>query len=155
MNDVEKLLWNTQGVFIKSEDPSLDNQYNTINHCKIELIENIDTILEENCANDSSVINLEKLDTSESDTDSSEDEKLSKSKRTRRKVSKEINMEVDNETSKKLPSCNQCNRTFSTMNSMRDHMRAIHQKLEEADMFKCTYCSQLFKMKYYLSKANI
>lgn len=35
---------------------------------------------------------------------------------------------------------------------MKDHMRAIHQKLDEADMFKCPHCERLFKMKYYLNR---
>lgn len=31
-------------------------------------------------------------------------------------------------------------------------MRAIHQTLDESDMFKCPHCSRLFKMKYYLNR---
>ena len=31
-------------------------------------------------------------------------------------------------------------------------MRAIHQKLDEADMYKCPHCDRLFKMKYYLNR---
>lgn len=31
-------------------------------------------------------------------------------------------------------------------------MRAIHQKLDECDMFKCPHCERLFKMKYYLNR---
>jgi uncharacterized C2H2 Zn-finger protein len=31
-------------------------------------------------------------------------------------------------------------------------MRAIHQNLDEADMFKCPHCDRLFKMKYYLNR---
>lgn len=31
-------------------------------------------------------------------------------------------------------------------------MRAIHQKLDESDMFKCPHCDRLFKMKYYLNR---
>lgn len=35
---------------------------------------------------------------------------------------------------------------------MKDHMRAIHQELNENDMYKCPHCSRLFKMKYYLNR---
>lgn len=35
---------------------------------------------------------------------------------------------------------------------MKDHMRAIHQKLDDADMYKCPHCDRLFKMKYYLNR---
>jgi hypothetical protein len=48
--------------------------------------------------------------------------------------------------------CSLCLKSFTSAHSLKDHMRAIHQKLDTADMFKCKFCDRLFKMKYYLSQ---
>lgn len=48
--------------------------------------------------------------------------------------------------------CKLCYKSFTSLHSMKDHMRAIHQKLDESDMYKCPHCDRLFKMKYYLNR---
>jgi hypothetical protein len=48
--------------------------------------------------------------------------------------------------------CKLCFKNFTSVHSLKAHMRAIHQKLEETDMYRCQYCERLFKMKYYLSE---
>lgn len=51
-----------------------------------------------------------------------------------------------------IAQCRLCFKTFTSLHSMKDHMRAIHQNLDECDMFKCPHCERLFKMKYYLNR---
>lgn len=48
--------------------------------------------------------------------------------------------------------CTLCFKNFTSLHSLKDHMRAIHEKLEEKDMYRCQYCKKLYKMKYYLSE---
>lgn len=49
--------------------------------------------------------------------------------------------------------CNLCLKSFTTLNSYKNHQRTVHQELNETDLFKCPHCERLFKMKYYLSKS--
>lgn len=51
-----------------------------------------------------------------------------------------------------LTQCKLCFKKFTSVHSLKDHMRAIHQKLEEDDMYQCEFCNKLFKMKYYLNR---
>lgn len=51
-----------------------------------------------------------------------------------------------------IAQCKLCFKTFTSLHSLRDHMRAIHQNLDVQDMFKCPHCNRLFKMKYYLNR---
>lgn len=69
----------------------------------------------------------------------------------------EVLKKIDNSSEGNIESyglnqCKLCSKNFTSLHSLKDHMRAIHQKLEEDDMFRCQYCDKLFKIKYYLSK---
>lgn len=58
----------------------------------------------------------------------------------------------EQENNSEIAQCKLCLKNFTSVHSLRDHMRAIHQDLDENDMYRCEYCDRLFKMKYYLSE---
>lgn len=71
---------------------------------------------------------------------------------TEREISVEIKNDNSNLITDGVAQCRLCFKTFTSMHSLKDHKRAIHEKLSEKEMFKCEHCPRLFKMKYYLSK---
>jgi hypothetical protein len=48
--------------------------------------------------------------------------------------------------------CNLCMKTFTSVNSHQNHMKTVHQKMSEAEMFKCKHCKRVFKLKIYLNR---
>lgn len=145
----EPFLWNDELKIISSgnnnrktikEEP---DEYNNV-----DLFENIAAIIEENCATDSLRISSHSK-AGKSDDENSKTECPEKKRRVKRKIKHE-NDEPDSDLSE--TQCHLCLKKFTSNHSMKDHMRAVHQKLKESDMFKCEYCDRLFKMRYYLSK---
>lgn len=126
----------------------------------LELYEHIDTILEENLgiAEDSNdltrVPKRTKRDTfSDQSEDGSESEVLAIMKNKSKAVRKCSEPdESDLMQTNGLAQCNLCYKSFTSIHSFKDHMRCVHQQLDEADMFKCPHCDRLFKMKYYLNR---
>ena len=118
------------------------NEYNNV-----DFFEHYAAIIEENSVLDTlKASRLSRAD--KSYNENSRAEHPEKKRRVKGKIKHE-NAESESETQ-----CHLCLKTFTTIHSMKDHMRAVHQKLKESDMFKCEYCDRLFKMRYYLSKAN-
>lgn len=121
----------------------------------ISIFENIETIIDDNSIGSShpqnklSTLNREEETNSTSESD--DEVKYHKSKKSLRSNYNSLeNCKVD--TSNNIARCRLCMKTFTSLHSMKSHMRTIHQKLDETDMFKCKYCDRLFKMKYYLSE---
>lgn len=50
-----------------------------------------------------------------------------------------------------ITQCELCLKNFTSLHSLKDHTRAIHQNIGTRDMYQCEFCNRLFKMKYYLS----
>lgn len=48
--------------------------------------------------------------------------------------------------------CNLCMKTFTSVNSHQNHMKTVHKKLSEAELFKCKHCNRVFKLKIYLNR---
>lgn len=48
--------------------------------------------------------------------------------------------------------CNLCLKSFTSVNSHSNHMKTVHRKMSESEMFKCRYCNRLYKLKIYLNR---
>jgi hypothetical protein len=48
--------------------------------------------------------------------------------------------------------CNLCMKSFTSVNSHQNHMKTVHQKISESEMFKCKHCKRVFKLKIYLNR---
>lgn len=144
----EPFLWNDELRTINSGHDSYENHKSIKdepNDYNVSLFDDIAAIIEENCATDS----LKLSNFSKSHNEYSETEEPDK----KRRVKKKIKHENENPRSESLEiQCHLCLKTFTRIHSMKDHMRAVHQKIKESDMFKCNYCDRLFKMQYYLSE---
>lgn len=47
--------------------------------------------------------------------------------------------------------CEICSKIVSTKNSYLDHMKAMHEEVDESEMHKCDLCNKLFKVRNYFN----
>lgn len=48
--------------------------------------------------------------------------------------------------------CKLCMKSFTSISSLQNHMKTVHQKLSEAEMHRCKFCNRYFKLKIYLNR---
>ena len=139
----EPFIWNDELQMINSgynNDRSIKEEPQDFRH----LFDNFTSIIEENRKIDD--LNLFNVDKS--------DDEINKPVYPvkKRRVKQSIKYENSDPDFESEYQCHLCLKTFTKLHSMKDHMRAVHQKLEESEMFKCEHCDKLFKLRYYLSK---
>ncbi|CAG9805431.1 unnamed protein product [Chironomus riparius] len=142
----EPFIWNDELRMISSSDnnhKSIKEEPHEFNN--VNFFEHYAAIVDEDCATD--MLKTSRLSKSvKSYNENSQAEHPEKKRRVKRNIKHE-NVESDSETQ-----CHLCLKTFTKMHSMKNHMRAVHQDLNESDMFKCEYCDRLFKIRYYLNR---
>lgn len=112
-----------------------------------ELLENIDTMINQNC-NLNSLPFVDVFSSKPVRECYEADEK-----RERNKKSKQTDRENDDYgSSSGVVRCKLCMKSFTSVSSHQNHMKAVHQKLTEAEMHKCKFCNRYFKLKIYLNR---
>lgn len=64
----------------------------------------------------------------------------------------EIESTIKDEKFENTTQCQQCLKIFTSLHSLKDHIRVIHEELTDKDLHSCHYCNRQFKIKYYLSE---
>lgn len=146
----EPFIWNDELRILSSGYNSYKNHKSIKDEphdYNVNLFEDITAIIEENCASDMQLSSSSKADKLINEYNKAECLDM------KRHVKKNIeyeNLDLGSESSE--TQCHLCFKSFTRKQSLNDHMRVVHQKLNESDMFKCKYCDRLFKMQYYLSE---
>lgn len=149
ISEIVATVWKSSkdDICVKQEQDSDNIKQEPLEEFNLDLF-NIDTILEDNVETN----NFEGCAKTDSSSESGCDERRERKQKARRNKRAQGFKESDFGVIDGIASCHLCFKSFTSMHSMNDHMRAIHEKLDEADMYKCPYCSRLFKMRYYLNR---